>query len=64
MDAWDVANGGNGPALRVATLHGVRLKVDLGVLMAMRNGGVAFQAEQRRRPGRLRFRSHPPPTPL
>ena len=44
---WNIANGGNGSALRGATLHGVRLKVGLRVLMVMRDGGVAFQAEKK-----------------
>jgi hypothetical protein len=37
------------------SLHGVRLKVGLRMLMAMRDGGVAFQAEQRWRSGQKRL---------
>jgi hypothetical protein len=43
---WNIANGGNGSTLRGVTLHGVRLKVGLRMLMVMRDWGVAFQAEQ------------------
>jgi hypothetical protein len=42
---------GNGSALRGATLHGVRLKVGLRMLMVMRDGGVAFQAEKKMKVG-------------
>ena len=44
---WNIANGGNGSTLRGVTLHGVRLKVGLRMLMVMRDGGVAFQAEKK-----------------
>jgi hypothetical protein len=37
------------------SLHGVRLKVGLRMPMAMRDGGVAFQAEQRWRSGQKRL---------
>jgi hypothetical protein len=36
-------------------MNGVRLKVGLRVLMVMRDGGVAFQAEQRWRSGQKRL---------
>jgi hypothetical protein len=55
MEYSELAGGGNGSTLRGATLHGVRLEVGLRILMVMRDGGVAFQAEKRWGSGQKRL---------